>query len=168
MSIVVNIRSERPEDYEAIREVHRRAFPTGLEARLVDRLREDGAVLVSLAAFQEARLVGHILFSRLRIETESGAMPAAALAPVAVIPEEQRRGIGSALVRKGLESCRERGESIVVVLGDPDYYRRFGFSTEPARGLESPYPAEYLMALELQPGALAGVRGYARYARAFR
>jgi putative acetyltransferase len=163
----VEIRLETPKDYEAIREVNRRAFPTDREARLVDKLREDGVVIASLVAFQGERLVGHIVFSKVTIETASGGLPAAALAPMAVVPELQRQGIGSALVEKGLEACRERGERIVIVLGEPAYYTRFGFSTELARPLESPYPAEYLMALEVRPGALDGVRGYVRYPEAF-
>ena len=86
---------------------------------------------------------------------------------MAVIPQRQRRGIGSALVRRGLGVCRERGKSIVVVLGHPAYYGRFGFSTELAKNLRGPYSGNAWMALELIPGALKGVKGIVRYPKAF-
>ena len=111
--------------------------------------------------------MAHILFSRMSVETSEGPVAAAALAPIAVLPELQRRGIGGELIRYGLDLLRARGERIVIVLGDPDYYPRFGFSRDKARPLESPFPPEAYMALELQPGALDGVRGRVRYAAAF-
>ena len=95
------LREEAPADYDAIREVNRLAFGGEVEARLVDRLREDGEVIASLVAVGEERVVGHILFSELPIETECGVRRGAALAPMAVRPGRQRGGIGSALVRRG-------------------------------------------------------------------
>lgn len=92
---------------------------------------------------------------------------AAALAPLAVLPEYQRRGLGAELIARGLDLLRENGERIVLVLGHPEYYPRFGFSAENARNLESPFPPEAYMALELIPGALDGVRGKVKYPRAF-
>jgi len=111
-------------------------------------------------------VVGHVLFSALPVTTEAGTLPAAALAPLAVRPDRQRRGVGSALVRRGIGACRERGLGAVVVLGHPGYYPRFGFS--PAAGrLRDPFSAgDAFMALELVPGALAAP-GVARYAPAF-
>src|ERR1035441_10146144 len=105
------------------------------EAQLVDRLRSDGAVIVSLVAVEDCDIVGHILFSDLLIETDQAVLHAVSLAPMAVAPKFQRRGIGSALVRHGLAVCLERGKSVVVVLGHPEYYPRFGFSTELAKSL---------------------------------
>ena len=162
------IRDETPNDLDAIREVNRRAFGGEAEARLVDRLRDDGLVVASLVAIEGERIAGHILFSDLPIKTEYGVIPAAALAPVAVVPERQRAGIGSALVQRGLETCRERGRTAVVVLGHPTYYPRFGFSAGLARTIHSPYSGagEAFMALELTPGALAS-GGVARYPAAF-
>ena len=89
----------------------------------------------------------------------SDLTPAVALAPVAVLPEHQRRGAGSQLIRSGLELLRDRAETIVLVLGWPDYYPRFGFSTQLASAIEHPFPPEAFMALELHPGALRNVRG---------
>jgi putative acetyltransferase len=164
------IREEIPADHDAIREVNRQAFNGDAEATLVDRLRASGAVIVSLVAVQNGEVVGHILFSDLPIDYGATAtIHAVSLAPMAVAPKFQRRGIGSALVQRGLELCRERGKSIVVVLGHPEYYPRFGFSAELAKPLESPYSglAAAWMALELVPGALDGIKGTVRYPEAF-
>jgi putative acetyltransferase len=168
-------RPESPEDERETRLINQAAFGRPDEADLVDRLRAEGVVIASLVAEEkewdqereEKRLVAHILFSRMSIETSAGSVAAVALAPIAVSPELQRRGIGGKLIRYGLDLLRARGERIVIVLGDPDYYPRFGFSRDKARFLESPFPPEAFMALELQPGALDGVRGKVRYAAAF-
>jgi putative acetyltransferase len=163
------IREEIADDYEAVRELNRTAFEGESVAQLVDRLRSDGAVVVSLVAVEENNIVGHILFSDLLIVTGQADLHAVSLAPMAVAPQFQRQGIGTALVRQGLAVCRERGKSIVVVLGHPAYYPRFGFSAELAKSLRGPYAGNAWMALELIPGALAGVRGTVsvRYSRAF-
>ncbi len=164
---MICIREETPEDHEAIREVNRLAFGGDDEARLVDRLREEGLVVASLVAVEDGLVVGHILFSELPVETEVGVLPAVALAPMAVRPERQRQGIGSALVRRGLAVCRERGRAIAVVVGHPEYYPRFGFSPALARQLRAPFSGEAFMAVELEPGALDGVTGTVRYPEAF-
>lgn len=161
------IRDEHPGDYDTIRKLNQLAFQGDQEARLVDDLRNDGAVVASLVAVEEDQIVGHVLFSDITIETEAGVLHALALAPMAVLPDHQRRGIGSALVRHGLELCRERGNSIVLVLGISRIYPRFGFSAELAKNLRGPYSGDAWMALELIPGALAGVRGTVRYSKAF-
>jgi putative acetyltransferase len=101
------------------------------------------------------------------IDTIAGPLAAVALAPMAVLTEFQRQGIGQELVRHGLDEMRSRGERIVIVLGHPDYYPRFGFSVEKARCLESPFPPEAFMAMELVPGALTCVQGKVRYPNAF-
>src|SRR6478735_1441522 len=124
------VRPETSADHDAIRHVNRLAFGQGDEARLVDALRDGGSVRVSLVAEAEGQVVGHVLFSDLPILTDGGTVPALSLAPMAVLPECQRRGIGSALVREGLAVCRGAGHRIVVVLGHPDFYHRFGFSAE--------------------------------------
>jgi putative acetyltransferase len=102
----LRLREEGPADYDAVREVNRLAFGGEDEARLVDRLREDGEVIASLVAVEQEQVLGHILFSELPIETGRGVRRGAALAPMAVTPGRQRGGIGSALVRRGLEVCR--------------------------------------------------------------
>ena len=161
------IREEIPEDHAAIREVNRIAFSGNQEAEIVDRLRSAGIVVVSLVAIENDEIAGHILFSELPIETDQGIIEAASLAPMAVIPNWQRRGIGSALVRRGLELCRERGKSIVVVVGHPGYYPRFGFSAELGKALHGPFSGDAWMALELTKGVLENVRGTVRYPEAF-
>jgi putative acetyltransferase len=166
----VIVRRENADDageQSAIRFINKVAFGGAEEADLVDRLRAEGAVLVSLVAELDQRVIGHVLFSRMSIETTGGSVPAAALAPVAVLPEHQRQGVGGSLIRHGLDLLRERGEQVVLVLGHPGYYPRFGFSSGKASSLESPFPPDAFMALELRPGALDGIRGRAKYPAAF-
>jgi putative acetyltransferase len=167
----VIVRGENPEDSEELSVIHsinEVAFGSQYEAELVDKLRTEGAVLFALVAEIQERIVGHILFSRMSIETSDGSIPATALAPMAVLPEHQRRGIGGRLVRHGLNLLHEQGERIVIVVGHPNYYPRFGFSSEKAHALESPFPKDAFMAMELSPGALDGVRGCVRYPAAFK
>ena len=159
----MTIRFEGADDREQIRAVNESAFGRADEADLIDNLRAEGAVLLSLVAEVDDCIVGHILFSRMSIES----IDAVALAPMAVLPEYQGRQIGSELLRRGLDELRDRGERIVIVLGHEHYYPRFGFSTELARRLSSPFPPEAYMALELQSGGLDGVAGRVKYARAF-
>ncbi|HEX6987312.1 MAG TPA: N-acetyltransferase [Planctomycetaceae bacterium] len=158
------IRPEAEADREAVRQVNRLAFGGKAEARLVDRLRDGGHARVSLVAELGGAVVGHVLFSGLPIVTERGTVPALSLAPLAVLPGHQRQGVGSELVRRGLEVCRERGHRIVLVLGHPVFYPRFGFSADLARPLESPFGGgEAWMATELVPGALENVSGRVEY-----
>jgi putative acetyltransferase len=158
------IRTETAADHESVRQVNRLAFGQDDEAGIVDALRDAGYARVSLIAEVEGRIVGHILFSDLSILTDGGTVPALALAPMAVVPEYQNLGIGSALARKGLEVCREAGHRIVIVVGHPGFYPRFGFSATLAERVSSPYSGhEAWMALELVPGSLAGVTGWVRY-----
>jgi putative acetyltransferase len=158
--------SNRPEsaaDHDAIRQVNRLAFGQDDEARLVDALRDGGYIRVSLMAERDRQIVGHILFSDLPIITDSDTIPALALAPMAVLPDFQRQGIGSELVRRGLDVCRQQGHRIVIVLGHPEFYPRFGFSPGLARPLQSPFSGEAWMATELVPRALEGVAGRVEY-----
>jgi len=166
---MIEIRPERPGDAAAVREVNRLAFGQEDEAALVDSLRNGGHAVVSLVADDGGNIVGHILFSRLIIEAGDRTIEAAALAPMAVLPGRQREGIGSALVRAGLEACRKAGIAAVVVLGHPDYYPRFGFSAAAARGLDCPFPGagDAFMALELTPGSLDLRGGAVHYAPPF-
>jgi putative acetyltransferase len=161
------LRCEYPEDRAAIRFVNEEAFRRQDEADLVDALRNQGVVLASFVAEVRERVIGHILFSRMSIETGAGSVPAAALAPIAVLPEQQGHGIGAELIKHGLDWLRGEGEQVVIVLGHPEYYSRFGFSADKASSLASPFPPEAFMALELSPGALDGIHGKVRYPEAF-
>jgi putative acetyltransferase len=165
----VLVRDERPEDAAAVRRVNALAFGRAAEADLVDELRRAGAVARSLVAEAGGAIVGHILFSPVVIHGTGLAQPAVGLGPVAVLPAAQRRGIGSALVREGLRRCRDDGQRAAVVLGAPEYYRRFGFTSARARGLRSEYaaPPEAFMVAALAPGALAGADGVVVYHPAF-
>jgi putative acetyltransferase len=164
---MLTIRPELPQDRAAVGTVHRLAFPTDAEARLVDTLRDAGKAVVSLVAEQDGRVVGHVLFSPVTVEAGTSAA-GVGLAPVAVLPEHQSRGVGTALIRAGLERCREAGYGFAVVLGHEAYYPRFGFRRASLAGLGNEYGAdEHFMVLELRPGALAGARGLVRYAAEF-
>ena len=123
---------------------------------------------MSLVAEINGQVVGYIMFSDLNIITETGTVAALALAPMAVLPEFQKQGIGSVLVRRGMEICRERGHRIVIVLGHPDFYPRFGFSAKFAEHVQSPYGGGTThMAAELVSGALDGVAGKLVYSPPF-
>ncbi len=161
------VRNERPEDCAAICLVNKEAFGRPDEADLVDRLRAQGVVLASFVAEAEGLIVGHILFSRMAIETTDKSVAAMALAPMAVMPKFQRQGVGTLLMAHGLDWLRAQNEQIVLVLGHPDFYERLGFTTDKARLIESPFNPKSFMALELKPHALEGIRGKVHYPEAF-
>ena len=163
------IRHEGPLDVAGIRTVIIEAFGQPQEADLVDALRSAGKMTLSLVAVAGERVVGHILFSPVTIENQDGVVLAVGLAPMAVLPELQRRGIGSALIERGLDTCRAAGHDRMVVLGHPGYYPRFGFVPASRFGVGCEYdvPDEVFMALELRPGAFEGRPGTARYAPEF-
>lgn len=145
------LRHARIDDRPAIARVTEAAFGKDDEARLIDRLRADGDVLFELVAEREGEVAGHILFSRLWADR---AELFAALAPVSVAPSRQNVGVGSALIRRGLETAKDFGVHGVIVLGHPAYYPRFGFSREAAARIASPYSASSaFMAHALEPGA---------------
>ena len=158
------VRREEPRDFDAVRIVNERAFGQTDEARIVNALR-GLAGAISLVAVQGDQVVGHILFTAVSIDDAGPSLSATGLAPMAVLPECQRRGIGSTLVNAGLDACRAAGHDLVVVLGHPAFYRKFGFVTAADHGLSCEYPAprEAFMVIELRPGSLAGARGLVRY-----
>ncbi len=165
--MTVAVRPASREDAAAIRAVHLAAFPTSAEAELVTRLDEDHDSEISLVAEQSGEIVGHVLLSRMKASAGGQALRALGLGPVGVLPGVQGSGVGSALIRSALAIAETLGEDVVFVLGEPDYYSRFGFSAEAAAPFESPYAGPFFMAVRLRPDAVPSGPGEARYARAF-
>lgn len=165
----VHIRRESAADITAVAALNRAAFGRAEEADLVDQLRNAGRAAVALVAERDGALLGHILFSPVTIEHARLDLHPLGLAPMAVRPDRQRTGIGSALVRSGLAACRAAGAGAVVVLGHPTYYPRFGFVPASRFTLRCEYdvPDDTFMARELIDGRLADVRGLVRYAPEF-
>jgi putative acetyltransferase len=161
----VTIRPEKSEDIADVRRVNELAFGRPAEANLVDQLREGCADAVSLVA-EDGAVVGHTLFTPVVIENAGGRVVGMGLAPMAVIPDRQRHGIGSLLARRGLDILRDRGCPFVVVVGHPEYYPRFGFESASAHGLTSQWegiPDRAFMVLVLDAHAMAGITGVASY-----
>lgn len=161
------IRPAEPEDAGGIRAVHEAAFPTPLEAGLIEALVREGDAVVSLVAGRQGEIVGHVLLSRMQVTGDGRALRALGLAPVGVLPGYQGGGIGAALIEGALAIARATGEEIVFLLGEPDYYRRFGFSAAAAAPFASHYAGPYFMALPLRQDFAAPEHGEAAYARAF-
>ena len=166
---MITVRAETAEDVPAVRRVNELAFGQPNEADLVDALRAAARPYISLVAAGGGRVVGHIFFSPVTLEAvtdegEDSASLILGLAPMAVLPEYQRQGVGSRLVREGLKECRRIGCDVVVVVGHPEYYPRFGFVPASRKGLrcEYPVPDEVFMVAELKPNALRG-RGLVKY-----
>ncbi len=159
------IHREEPQDTAAIRLVNEQAFGGSGEANAIDQLRARGAATLSLVAVIDDRVVGHLFFSPATIESPDRSWPTLGLAPLSVLPDYQRQGIGTALMNAGLEECRQLGHERVIVLGHANYYPRFGFVRASRYGVRFEFeaPDEACMLLALQPGALDGVTGVAKY-----
>ncbi len=167
---MADVRPEENGDIAAVRGVNLQAFEASAEADLVDALRAAGGASLSLVAIEDGVVAGHILFSPVEIEGTEGVF--LALAPVAVATARQGRGIGSELIRAGLDRCREIGARAVVLLGDPAYYSRFGFRVASEWGLASKWddqaPPGAFQAIELADGSLGGPAGRTvRFHKAF-
>lgn len=167
MQDALTVRPAVSSDYADIDLVVTAAFRGDGEAVLVRRLRADADMAVELVAVTNAKIVGHIAFSRLSVSVDGSSVKTLALAPVAAMPGHQNSGVGSALIRAGLDQAASQGFQAVIVLGHPAYYPRFGFSAETASHLAAPFHGPAFMALELQPGALAGQAGQVAYPPAF-
>ena len=140
------VRSQTQQDDRAVFEVVACAFGRRAEAQLVDALRQAGDLVVSLVAEEEGRVIGHVGLSRME-----APFPALALAPLSVSPPRQRKGVGSSLVREAIRRAGGESWSAIFVLGNPDYYRRFGFDVDAAAGFSSPYAGRHFMMLPLSP-----------------
>jgi len=161
------IRTEVDGDAAAVRHVHLTAFPTAAEADLVERLRASGKAVVALVALDGDSLVGHILFSPVALRPRAGAV-GLGLAPVAVLPDHEKHGVGRRLIQNGLAACHKWGAGFVVVIGDPPYYTRFGFEPAAKHGLRSEYKAgDAFMVFKLESGALPPPGTLVNYAPEF-
>ncbi len=162
---MIEIREERAGDEAAVRGVNTDAFGQPDEAEIVDALREHCSDRLCLVALDGEDVVGHILFTPATLEGVQGM----GLAPMAVLPNRQRDGIGSQLVRRGLDELRERGCPFVIVLGHPKFYPRFGFERASARGIRCKWeaPDEAFMILVIDEAVMAGISGLAHYRSEF-
>jgi putative acetyltransferase len=156
----ITVRATRSEDYSLISTILETAFEGTDEANLVRRLRQDKDVVLELVALNDKTVIGHILFSRLKV-TGAQDFDAVALAPLAVSPSQQGQGAGSKLVRTAHAQLAAAGEILSVVLGEPEYYRRFGYERQLAAGFDSEYQGEYLQALAFGDAPQSGKLIYA-------
>jgi putative acetyltransferase len=167
-AVPFTVRPEQARDAPFVHAVHRAAFGAEDEAHLVDRLRAGGWARVSLVAEAEGAVIGHILFSPVSIVGAEASCRGLGLAPMAVLPAHQRRGVGGALIREGLAACRREGVGFVVVIGHPGYYPRFGFRPAGAMRLTNEFGADdAFLVLELQAGSLPARGGLVRYGPEF-
>lgn len=166
--MTIEIRSETEADKAAVFDINAAAFPTDAEARLVDSLRDSAESYVSLVAVENQDVIGHIMFTAVKLEAFD-KLYLMGLAPMAVSPSLQRAGVGTELVKAGLQRCRALGVGAVAVLGHPEYYPRFGFRPSSQWGIKSEYdvPEDVFMMLELSAGYLQGYQGIIRYNTAF-
>lgn len=163
---MILLREEKPQDIGRIREINDAAFSQPNEGQIVDRIRESCLDTLSLVAVMDGKIVGHIFFSPVEIESKSGIIKGMGLAPMAVMPDYQNQGIGSMLVNEGLSQLKEWGYPFVIVLGHPEYYPRFGFKPALLYGLKCQWegvPDEAFMAVILNEEKMNGVAGVVRY-----
>lgn len=168
----ITIRPEREEEFNTIYQLTSLAFGQEDESRLIDLLRKDECFIpkLSLVAINKDTIIGHILFTKISIlGKEDQSHVSLALAPMAVLPDFQRKGIGGQLIRRGLEVAKELGYSSVIVLGHKDYYPKFGFEPAEKWNIKTHYevPSDYFMGLALVPGGLEGVSGMVQYSAPF-
>ncbi|MHC4205289.1 MAG: GNAT family N-acetyltransferase [Planctomycetota bacterium] len=159
------IRREQPQDIPEIRQVNIRAFGREQEASVVDKLRENCNSMLSFVALTDGKVVGHILFSPAVIEGRHGRLVGTGLAPLAVLPEYQRKGIGTQLMQTAIARIKESGCPYIIVIGHPEYYPRFGFEPADRSGIsiDGNVPDEAFMILILDRKAMNGITGVARY-----
>lgn len=167
----ITIRAETAKDYLKITEINDLAFKQPNEGKLVEKLRQTGKFIpeLSLVAEYEHEIIGHILFYPILIRSNNETFDSLALVPVSVLPQYQRQGIGSQLVRAGLECAKQLGHTSVIVLGHPDYYPKFGFRPASIRSIKAPFdvPDDVFLALPLTEGALDKVSGIVEYPQEF-
>ena len=165
----MNIRTEKPSDVDKIWSINAEAFETEDEANLVNALRDSGVSYISLVAEEDDELVGHILFTTVELIGDDAGLRLMGLAPMSVVPKLQNKGIGSLLVKAGIEQCVSKGFDAIVVLGHPEYYPKFGFVPSVKYAISSEYevPDDTFMVLELKEGSLRGKQGVIKYHETF-
>ena len=166
----MKIREEKTTDIEQIWKVNSEAFEGNTEANLVNTLRSSGCEYVSLVAEMDGEIVGHVIFTPVELTGDEKTLRMMGLGPMAVLSQYQNQGIGSELVKKGIERCKTTGIDAIVVLGHPGYYPKFGFVPSSNYGIKSEYevPDEVFMIMELKSGSLNGHEGIVVYQDAFR
>lgn len=169
LDAMFTVRHEIPEDISAIRRVTEMAFNGKTEADIVDALRENGHSVLSLVAVQDEHVIGHVMFSPVNIVSDTEVVDAVSLGPMAVLPDLQRKGVGSELVRRGLGELRQSDYGVCVVLGHATFYPRFGFSPAQQFRIRCKFdvPDEAFMVMELHKGALAQIQGTVEYSNEF-
>jgi len=160
---MITLRHETKNDYPAITRVNDLAFGRKAEGNLIKQLRNKNTFVPELSIIAEynKQVVGHMLFTLVEITNEHKSHQTLTLAPMAVIPEYQKKSIGKLMIVFGLQEARELGHRSVIVVGHPSYYPKFGFVPASKWNISSPFPApeEAFMALELQTGSLSGIDG---------
>jgi len=167
---MIKIREERAEDHEVVREIIDKAFGQPEEGRIVDKIRESCEETISLVAVEGEKVVGHIFFSPALIKHNGKTIKGMGLAPMAVHPDYQNKGIGSLLVKDGIKRVRHTGCPFIIVLGHDKYYPRFGFEKASMYGIKPQWdgvPAEAFMVMILDKEKMAGVSGMATYRKEF-
>jgi putative acetyltransferase len=168
---MIKIRPEKEIDREDIYKVNELAFGRDVESRLVDSLRNSESYVegLSLVAEHVGEIIGHIMFTRISTDPENEKFVGVSLAPIAVLPDCQKKGIGSKLIREGIKACKSKSFKAIIVIGHPEYYPKFGFTQAREKGLESsiPVPDEAFKVLELVTGSLEGTEGKIIFASEF-
>jgi len=162
---MIKIREEGPEDFIVIKEINDLAFGQEQESKIIDSLRKNCNNLLSIVGVDDGKVVGHIMFSPVIIDASEKPVWGMGLGPMAVLPEYQRKGIGSALVKEGISILRDRNCPFIILVGHPEYYPRFGFKKSSLYGIKCQWevPEEAFMILVLDESAMSGVSGTAKY-----
>ena len=167
--MLITIREEYPKDIAAIRDVNQQAFGQLQESQLIDNLRANKGILLSLVATLNDHVIGHVLYSPVSVSANGDNIIGAGLGPMAVLPEYQRQGIGSKLIDAGNQILQKSGFPFIVVLGHPEYYPRFGFKPAGTYGLKCEWdvPDDVFMMLILDPSKMKQISGLAKYRQEF-
>lgn len=157
------LRKEEKKDFDEIRNINNICFNGDYESRLIENLRQGSNFILSLVAKDNGKIVGHIMYSRIKI----GDINSVALAPMCVIPEYQKKGIGTDLIKESFKYLKEINEKNIVVLGHTDFYKRLGFEKSANYGVKCPFdvPEDIFMVFELEKGSLT--EGIVEYGEEF-